>query len=312
VVRKKPGRKAEPPSKRGIAWPRWTGFRGKTIWDWLQLLIVPFVLALVGFLFAWQQDARQQQVEEQRAQDLALQAYLDQMSTLVLEDLGDPKVRTVARARTLTVLSRLDPSRKAEVMQFLLEADLVHQGAPVIELDDADLSGVDLSGATLSDANLSGANLSGASLSLADLNGAQLNNTNLSDALVSFAVLRDADLQDADLQDASLAGSELVGANLGGADLIDADLRGAVLSIAVLHDADLSGANLSGADLYDVDLSDADLSDADLSEAKYITPEELEQQAATLEGATMPNGQKYEDWLKSKGRGEDEQNSGAE
>jgi len=30
------------------------------------------------------------------------------------------------RARTLTVLRRLDPSRKEEVMQFLLEADLVN------------------------------------------------------------------------------------------------------------------------------------------------------------------------------------------
>ena len=43
-----------------------------------------------------------------------------------LEDLGDPKVQTVMRARTLTVLRRLDPSRKEEVMQFLLEADLVN------------------------------------------------------------------------------------------------------------------------------------------------------------------------------------------
>jgi hypothetical protein len=30
VGRKKPGRKAEPPSKSGVAWPRWTGFRGAT------------------------------------------------------------------------------------------------------------------------------------------------------------------------------------------------------------------------------------------------------------------------------------------
>jgi hypothetical protein len=28
-------------------------------------------------------------------------------------------------------------------------------------------------------------------------------------------------------------------------------------------------------------------------------------EAAYLEAATMPNGQKYEDWIKSKGRGED-------
>ncbi len=57
-------------------------------------------------------------------------------------------------------------------------------------------------------------------------------------------------------------------------------------------------------------MTHADLSGANLSEALGITNEELEQQAESLEGATMPNGQKYEDWLKSKGRGEDGENSG--
>ncbi len=58
-------------------------------------------------------------------------------------------------------------------------------------------------------------------------------------------------------------------------------------------------------------MTHADLRGANLSEALGITNEELEQQAASLEGATMPNGQKYEDWLKSKGRGEDGENSGS-
>ena len=31
----------------------------------------------------------------------------------------------------------------------------------------------------------------------------------------------------------------------------------------------------------------------------------------TVGGATLPDGQKYEDWLKSKGRGEDGENSGS-
>src|SRR5215204_1529067 len=104
----------------------WTGFQGKTVWDFLQLLIVPLMLVAIGLVFSLQQDARQQRVEdqraaaerelaEQRAQDEALQAYLDQMSGLLLErDLRaseeDSEVRTLARARTLTVLERLDPS----------------------------------------------------------------------------------------------------------------------------------------------------------------------------------------------------------
>lgn len=45
---------------------------------------------------------------------------------------------------------------------------------------------------------------------------------------------------------------------------------------------------------------------AELREAKGVTQKQLEQQAKTLEGATMPNGLKYEAWLKDReGRGED-------
>src|SRR3712207_3803271 len=163
-----------------------------TVRDWLQLLIVPFALVVIGFLFTMQQDARQQKIEdrrakqaqeienqraeaerklaEQRAQDEALQAYLDQMGSLLLEkDLRaseeDSEVRTLARARTLTVLGRLDPSRKTAVMQFLVEAELVQRveggRGPIIPLAGANLSDADLSDADLSNANLRDANLSG-------------------------------------------------------------------------------------------------------------------------------------------------------
>jgi hypothetical protein len=43
--------------------------------------------------------------------------------------------------------------------------------------------------------------------------------------------------------------------------------------------------------------------------ARNTTNEELEQEAQFLAGATMPNNQKYEDWLKSKVRGEDRENA---
>ena len=55
---------------------------------------------------------------------------------------------------------------------------------------------------------------------------------------------------------------------------------------------DLRGANLSGADLEGTNVTDAQLA-----------------RCRTLKGATMPNGQKYEDWLKSKGSGEDGETS---
>ena len=86
----------------------------------------------------------------------------------------------------------------------------------------------------------------------------------------------------------------------------EADLN----TIAVEDQFSHRGANLSAADLSRANLSKANLSGVDLSGARGITNEELEQQAGSLEGATMPNGQKYEDWLKDKvGRVEDGENS---
>jgi hypothetical protein len=48
---------------RSRAWTR-RELSGKTVWVWLQLLIVPLALALIGFWLAMQQDACQQRIEE--------------------------------------------------------------------------------------------------------------------------------------------------------------------------------------------------------------------------------------------------------
>jgi uncharacterized protein YjbI with pentapeptide repeats len=303
----------------------------KTLWDWLQLFIVPLALAAIGLWFSAQQDAHQQEIEkdraksdrhieEQRAQDAALQAYLDQMSQLMLEgnlrrSKESSEVRTLARARTQTVLGRLNSRRKGSVVQFLYEASLINKENPVVGLSDVRLSGANLSHLVLSDANLSEANLNGAVLSDANLSEAILSEAKLEGAVLSDANLSDANLSDAhfegaDLSLANLPGADLSGAALKGATLRDAILRdanlseGADLSLANLREAELNDANLKGAYLFDADLRraelnnadlrGADLRGADLREAEGVTEEELEKQAETLEGATMPDGSIYD------------------
>jgi uncharacterized protein YjbI with pentapeptide repeats len=68
-----------------------------------------------------------------------------------------------------------------------------------------------------------------------------------------------------------------------------------------LHDANLSGTDLSGANLIFADLCDADLRRANLRGATALTDEKIAA-AGSLEGATMLNGQKYEDWLNNRER----------
>jgi hypothetical protein len=242
----------------------------KPLWDWLQLLIVPAVIAAGVAWFSQQQREREQRTASERAQDEALQAYLNQMSQL-LPDKERPlraagpydDVAVVAWAQTQTVLPRLDVGRKVSVVRFLHEAKLLDAAGPAKILFGLDLSGINLSGRilrhiSLPAANLVAANLSGANLSKADLRGA----------------------------------------NLSKADLRDAKLRGANLSCA-----NLSGADLRGADLRDGDLSLTAMRKADLNGADGITNEVLDEKAGVLDGATMPDGQKYEEWVKSRGEG---------
>jgi hypothetical protein len=285
------------PSRRQVLWASGIvasltvavliGYRyGITLWDWIKLLIVPAVIAGGGLWFNAQQREREQQIAHERAQDEALQAYLDGMSQLLTDkdrplhrsQRGD-SLSTVARARTLTVLARLDPVRKGSVMQFLYESGLITRERVVLELSGADLSGADLSGANLNLADLSGANLIGANL-----------------------------------RETNLMGADLLGANLNSATLVAANLYQAYLLEASLFQANLKHANLIGAILrtafmFKSDLSDADLRGADLTGAMELTEEQLPDWRL-LTGATMPNGQKYEDWLKSTGRGEDGENTG--
>lgn len=56
----------------------------KTLWDWLDLLIVPVVLAIGGYLFTRSENRATHAAAERRAQDEALQAYLDQMSAMLI------------------------------------------------------------------------------------------------------------------------------------------------------------------------------------------------------------------------------------
>jgi uncharacterized protein YjbI with pentapeptide repeats len=125
-----------------------------------------------------------------------------------------------------------------------------------------------------------------------------------------WAMLSCADLSNALLDNADLV-AHLPNADLSGASLIGADLSEANLFSADLRDATLIGADLSGAVLDNANLSNAVLDNANLGGADGITNAELEQQAVSLEGADMPNGQKYEDWLKSELREEDGTNEGS-
>src|SRR5215207_4585126 len=77
---------------------RWTGFGqakvneaarpAKTLWDWLNLLIIPFVIAVVGtvggYFFTRSENRATLASAERRAQDGSLEVYFDEMGRMLL------------------------------------------------------------------------------------------------------------------------------------------------------------------------------------------------------------------------------------
>jgi uncharacterized protein YjbI with pentapeptide repeats len=199
----------------------------RTLWDWIGLLTISAVLALVAFRYTTQQNEQQQALQEQQAKDANLRAYIDGMSTLMLEEgllisKEGHAVREVAQARTLVALISVGSENKRQVVRFLYESRLITGPNPIVDLSEANLEDADLTGSYLEGINLSGANLS---------------------------------------------------------DGADPKSRG-----ALLIDAELQGAYLAG----------ADLSRANLNGANGITEAELREQAATLDGVTMPDGSTFQ------------------
>jgi hypothetical protein len=220
----------------------WTGLvpetsepkqHAKTLWDWLQLLIIPAVLAVAGYVINLTISRGEQAATEQRAksereaaekraeterqiakeryeqdQQIALdkqredllQAYLDRMSELLIKEnlLTSPtkEVRKVATVRTISVLTQLDARRVGYVFDFLRESGLLTHspGGSVIEFSRANLRNINWSKADLFHISLFEADLTGANLSGAELYGASLVATNLYKSKLRQAILEDADL----------------------------------------------------------------------------------------------------------------------
>jgi hypothetical protein len=243
-------------------WQPTSGFGDKTLWDWLELLIVPLALAVIAYLFSRFQrredhaiaaEQRQQDREiageeretersiaRDRNEEMELQNYFDRMSELMLthnlhsqpEDETDTPNRetaaTIARSRTLAVLRSIQkPVRKGSVVRFLSESKLI---------DVINLQAADLKGARLWLTDLHGANLEMANLARADLQAANL----------EMANLQAANLQAARLQVADLHGANLAMAFLSRANLLSANLQAANLEGAYLQGAHLEGAYLEG------------------------------------------------------------------
>jgi uncharacterized protein YjbI with pentapeptide repeats len=219
--------------------------RGKTLWDWMSLLVAPALIAVVVAAYADRLSSQNSyDLQKNSLEETALQDYLDRMNDLLLNEHlapGDPgsNVAYIAKALTDAVIPELNTERKHIVVAFLSKTGLIigHNVFPQsLVIPTIDLIRTDLSSVDLSQLDLTGAFLSEANLSQANLNGAFLKGAELSGAILTDASLVNTHMFGADLTDASLVNTHMLGADLRRANLRGANLNGADLRRALLSD----------------------------------------------------------------------------
>lgn len=292
-----------------------SGFSGKTFWEWMDLFIIPLVLAGGAFFLNRSEKEVERKAAETRAklereiardrqQEDALQAYIDKMSELLLEKklrtTDAIEVRDVARTRTISVMRVLDTKRNDLVIQFLREAKLIIDENSI--LNGADMEGMYLQGLNFQEVFIQKANLAQINLEGAYLARANMTEVNFSvegdgalmhrrgDGFVKITNLDGTNFEGANLERASMTGVNLEGANMVRANLVGANLLLAFLRGTNFANADLRWVNLESAELMGAVLANANLEGANIAGANlsaWGNSAEREFVPASLAGANL-------------------------
>lgn len=262
---------------------RGMGFQGKTVWDWLPLLlllmvVVSIFLSVSRFITpqSVQQDRLVQRITDQ--QEHSTQEEILQQQSM-MQQIATPEASVIAQIGGL-----VDQEHEQSLASYLdrISALLVSRSAPLLQSRPGSLERTlaqarttDILNSFSSDAprkaivlqflhdvgliqvntgaikgpivSLATANLAGLTVTQANLDAANLDGANLSNATFTNVILTSSSLRGAILTKAKFTGADLTGADLSGANLEGADLTGAILKGANLGGADIKGAKLKGA-----------------------------------------------------------------
>jgi uncharacterized protein YjbI with pentapeptide repeats len=211
----------------GFMAPDGTYYRSKTLWDWLDLLIVPFALAGATLLLSLVRTRVEHNIQNDRYREQALVRCFDLVIENVTKESWDDDsdssiMAATLRANVLSTLDMLDTKRKGRLILFLYSAHLLGCPGkePIITLQGGNLTQVSLANAKLSGICLESTDLSHSNLENADLQGAHFNH--------------------ATLVGANLFGSKLEKTSFVGTNLTKADIRQANIDEAIFEGVDLS------------------------------------------------------------------------
>ena len=272
-------------------WADFTGFgeylgkipkenRGKTLWDILEILLIPAFLSAGVIWLNWKIRSTEKEKVEEQQREIALQMFIDKMSIFVRGREDTPlnqRERILSRTYTITTLRMLDGFRKGILIQFLFEAGLLNiQTENPLNLRWADFSNSQMDYLVLLFSNFRGCYMKNASMKNVFMRGSNLSRANLD--CVNF--------QNAYLKMTDFSNSSLVEANLDNAVLSYANFYAADLNSAIFSNSFLEGANFSFSNLMNTDFSNAKLFDVKFEGAQLKN--------CIFDNASMPDGEIYD------------------
>jgi hypothetical protein len=240
---------------------KWSGFQKKSFWDWLQLLIVPLILAFGAFSLNYASETRDKEIAEkrkdqelliaeERKQQELLKDYFSKMQTLILAektlpksnnkptgspslDQNQPKLspesQAIAKALTFAVLDELDGKRKGKVISYLADSKLIIEDPTLkskseINLEHANLKDIVLQGVVMPFVKINNADMTNARLDNVDLS-----NSDLADSDLSEATLKNVKLIEAKVYRVNFTKTNLTGVNFSNTDLNNSNFYNATL-----------------------------------------------------------------------------------
>jgi hypothetical protein len=307
-------------------WLDWTGFgeyygslppdrRGRTLWDWLELLFVPVALAMVAWLFQRQERKNELLFSDNQNQEVVLQNYFKIMSELILkenlfgvktfrtndlienrESLGTSMwetrlpeklraVRAVAQAHTFQAIRQLNTSRKRTLIQYIKDADIGDFLLESASLQGVNLSGLDLSCLNFNRANLIDANFQDSILYKCKLCNAKLKQSDFRRSNLIYAQFHNANLDGTNFECADLQGTAFDGGSMLGANLFKAKLSHVSSFVNTkLDNVNMRNVKISG-DFTNASIQGANLSTVIVTDSTIFVNTNLCH--ATLQGATI-------------------------
>ncbi len=235
-------------------------FDSITLWDWLDLLLIPLSLALAGFIFTRSERLRKNNSDNQKLQDSLLISYLDKMKELVIDrNLSQcnstDSISLYARAITFTTLTQMSGINKGLMLRFLAETGIINGESPPVNMQGADLDKLDFYSFDIHEKwpylentyVIKGISFNKINLAKANLAYSSFDHISITDSDLSFSFLLGVDFTDASIENCKMYYAKLQEANLTNVNISGSDLRGAMLISANLRGAVIVNSRLEGA-----------------------------------------------------------------